>query len=74
MATKHHAERPKKSVAPTTSSGWNTLLSLEIRLADGKADPRLGGLKRAMVEGKAEQVLRMYGVISQADLLREFPD
>ena len=35
---------------------------------------RVHGLRKAMVDGKAERVLRMMGIIHPGDLLRVFPE
>lgn len=40
--------------------------------SENDGDWRLAGLQRAIQEGKSEQVLRSFGIISEADLQREF--
>jgi hypothetical protein len=51
---------------------WDKLLSQAIALAEKKGDPRLEDLRRSIREGKSEGTLRKYGIISEADLQREF--
>lgn len=52
---------------------WERLLLRAIQLAERRNDNRLPALRAAKTAGKAESVLRKFGVISQADLAREFP-
>lgn len=73
MATRKNVPDTKKPTAPTTASGWNTLLSQAIKRAEVRGDNRLAGLKRAMVEGQAEKTLRRLGILTETDLQREFP-
>jgi len=73
MTTRQNTPKVTK-LAPTNSNGWNTLLSRAIRRAEAGGDVRLASLKKAMTDGKAESVLRKYGIISDADLTREFPE
>lgn len=72
MKTRTHVQPLKK--APLGPVEWNHLLAKAIKRAEAKGDPRLAGLRRASMDGKAESVLRKFGIISETDLLREFPD
>lgn len=60
--------------APTTSDGWKTLLDQAITKATERGDRRLTGLLRARQDGTAEKVLRTFGIITEACLVREFPE
>jgi hypothetical protein len=40
--------------------------------AERTRDRRLAGLRKAMLEGKAEDHLRLLGIISEVDIRREF--
>lgn len=73
MTTRQNTPKAAK-LAPTNSNGWNLLLSQAIRRAEARGDVRLASLKSAMRDGKAESVLRRYGIISDGDLKREFPE
>lgn len=72
MTTRPHVQTERR--APTGHNEWNALLSQSIRRAEALQDPRLAGLRKAMVEGKAEPTLRRMGIISKVDIEREFPD
>jgi hypothetical protein len=72
MTTRTHVQTERR--VPTNVNEWNTLLTLSIRKAEALQDSRLPGLRKAMVEGKAEPFLRRMGIISQVDIEREFPD
>ena len=64
---------PVRSRAPNSIEGWNVLLREAITRAERQKDRRLEGFKRAMIEGKAEPILRRLGIICPADLDRELP-
>ncbi len=63
--------------APTTTTrsvlAWTDLLRQTTTRADQVGDRRAAGLRRAMVEGKAEAVLRRMSILSETDLDREMP-
>ena len=42
--------------------------------AETKGDRRIHGLRKALVDGKSERVLRMMGIIHPGDLPRVFPE
>jgi hypothetical protein len=63
----------KKPNAPASVQEWNQLLSKTIQRALSTEDRRLEGLRKAMMEGKAEKILRQMSVLSEVDLDREFP-
>lgn len=62
------------SRAPTTAPGWRNLLARTIARATELGDRRLNGLLKAQQEDKSEQILRLHGIISEACVLREFPE
>lgn len=64
---------PSKTSAPKNIHEWNTLLSVTIQRAEALGDRRVEGLRKAMVEGRAEKMLRQMSILSDADLVREFP-
>jgi hypothetical protein len=70
MKTRVHVE--SKQLTPKGVMAWDTLMSQAITKAEATGDRRLAGLRRAIQEGKSEQVLRSFGIISEADLQREF--
>jgi len=64
----------KRAEGPSTPAGWSNLLARVIDRARELEDKRLPGLTRAMVDGRAEKMLRSLGVLSEVDITREFPD
>jgi hypothetical protein len=64
------AKRPRGPVDP---QGWNQLMLQVIARCEKLGAPDLPGLRAALSQGKAEQLLRRLGIISQADIDREFP-
>jgi len=58
--------------APQTPEEWYTLMRKVIDRAERTRDRRLAGLRKAMLEGKAEDHLRLLGIISEVDIRREF--
>lgn len=64
---------PSKTSGPKNIHEWNTLLSKTIQRAESLGDRRVEGLRKAMVEGRAEKMLRQMSILSDADLDREFP-
>lgn len=52
-------------------SEWSALLLKAIKKAKENNDPRFNELQNAL-GGKAEETLRKYGILSEADLNREF--
>jgi hypothetical protein len=79
MATAGRALRPyakKKSspiVMPKSTAEWEKLMRVVIALAEARGDRRAPGLRKAMVDGKAERTLRLMGIIHPGDLPRVFP-
>lgn len=59
--------------APQTVQEWNRLMMDVIAQAETTEDRRLPGLRKALVDGKAETHLRRLGIISAVDMGREFP-
>jgi hypothetical protein len=72
VKTRTHIPTVKR--APAGPLEWNHLLSKAIKRAELKGDNRLAGLRKASSDGKAESILRRFGILSEADLVREFPD
>lgn len=64
----------QKRLGPQGPQDWSQLMSTVIQRAQALQDPRLQGLQEAMTLGKAEQALRRMGILTEVDLLREFPD
>ncbi len=79
MATAGRALRPharKKYspiVMPKNPAEWEKLMRVVISLAESRGDRRTPGLRKALVDGKAERTLRLMGIIHQGDLPRVFP-
>lgn len=65
--------QPTKPKTPTDLYGWTRLAQLAIERAEKKKDRRLEGLRAALSSGKIEKVLRQMCIISEADVVREFP-
>jgi hypothetical protein len=65
--------QPAKPKTPTDLYGWTRLAQMAIARAEKKKDRRLEGLRAALTNGKIEKILRQMGIISEADVLREFP-
>lgn len=69
--------RIKQKVETRTPHGpkaWNALMRQVIAQVEKNGDlKRAQGFKRALTEGRAEKVLRQYGIIGERDILREFP-
>ena len=78
MATAGRALNPKKTVspikAPVSQDEWTRLMRQAISLAETQGDRRIHGLRKALVDGKAERMLRMMGIINVGDLRRVFPE
>lgn len=72
MTTRTHTQQTKKPI-PASPQEWNRLLSQTIRRAEALQSPRLAGLRKAMLDGKAEKHLREMGILSEVDVDREFP-
>lgn len=69
------AENMTRTLDPkSVPVNWTSLLQAAIGMAAITSDPRLGVLEKARREGKAETTLRRFGILSEADLLREFPE
>ena len=64
---------PKRPLAPERKEDWNQLLRSAIERATATGDRRLEGLRKALVDGRAEAFLRLQGIIHERDLAREFP-
>jgi hypothetical protein len=64
---------PTRSIqAPERREDWNQLLRKAIQKAESAGDRRLEGLRRALIDGRAEPHLRLLGIIHDVDLKREF--
>ena len=62
-----------KSTGPRNIHEWNALLSKAIQRAEGLGDRRLEGLRKAMMDGRSEKILRQMSILSDVDIDREFP-
>lgn len=60
-------------IMPKTAADWDKLMKVVISEAASKGDRRIHGLRKALVDGKSERVLRMMGIIHTGDLPRVFP-
>lgn len=76
MATRlyNQAETKKARKAPMKQTEWVRLMQRTIAQADKIGDRRAYGLRKALADGKTEPMLRRLGIISEADLRREFPE
>lgn len=66
-------QSPVKPKHPQTAEGWRSLIDRAIERATEGGDRRLTGLQKAKTDGKAEVHLRSMGILSEIDILREFP-
>jgi len=64
----------KTRKAPLKQTEWVHLIQRAIAQADKNGDRRAYGLRKALADGKTEPTLRRLGIISEADLRREFPE
>ncbi len=58
---------------PRTANEWAHFLKKAIDRAEATGHPSLAGLRLAMIEGRAEKVLRRLSLVTEADLDREMP-
>lgn len=58
---------------PKTAVEWEKLMRVVIAKAEEQGDRRIHGLRKALVDGQSERVLRMMGIIHHGDLPRVFP-
>lgn len=49
-------------------------MTLALMRAQQTGDSRYGSLQRACTNGQSQEILRRYGIISEKDLEREFPN
>jgi len=63
--------KPKR-LAPRNVVEWNSLLKKALARAEVQKDRRTPGLRRALLQGKAETMLRKMGIICDGDIQREF--
>lgn len=63
----------QKVQAPKSHEEWTRLMRQVIERAEALQHRHLPGLRASLVQGAAERHLRTLGIISQADLDREFP-
>lgn len=59
--------------APKSPEEWTRLMRQVIERAETLQHRHLPGLRASLVQGNAEKHLRLLGIISQADLDRQFP-
>lgn len=69
-------KNPRASTIPTpkTAGEWEKLMRVVIAKAEEQGDRRIHGLRKALVDGQAERILRMMGIIHLGDLPRVFPE
>jgi hypothetical protein len=73
-ATKARVAQPVACSTPQGSTAWNALLRKVVaHLEKGGDQKRAEAFKTALSQGRAERLLRQYGVIRETDILREFP-
>lgn len=65
--------KPSNIVMPKTRAEWEKLMRTVIATAEDRKDRRIHGLRKALVDGKAERTLRMMGIIHLGNLPRVFP-
>lgn len=63
----------KTSRLPKTPFEWDNLMRKVLARAKEQGDRRHQGLTGAIERGQSATVLRRMGIISEADILREFP-
>lgn len=61
-------------VTPKTASEWDKLMRIVISVAEERNDRRIHGLRKALVDGRSERMLRMMGIIHLGDIPRVFPE
>jgi hypothetical protein len=66
--------KPSPIPMPKSAAEWEKLMRIVIEKAETQKDRRVHGLRKALVDGKAERMLRMMGVIHLGDLPRVFPE
>jgi len=71
MKTRMMQQKPSK--LPKSPAEWDSLASKAVKAAELSVDRRAYSIKKAIQEGRSEKILRSYGVISEADVTREFP-
>ena len=57
----------------TPSTNWDQLMGLAIQRAKLVGDSRLGALQMAQTKGQAQEFLKRFSIVSEKDLVREFP-
>lgn len=74
MAERLFNPPPAKTVRiPKTHPEWVQLMRQAIEQAEASQHRALPGLRAALASGNAERHLRTLGIISPADIEREFP-
>jgi hypothetical protein len=63
----------KQVKLPRNPAEWDSLAAKAVRVAELSGDLRAYSIKKSIQEGSSEKILRSYGVISEADITREFP-
>jgi hypothetical protein len=71
MKTRMMQQKPSK--LPKSQAEWDSLAVKAVKAAELFGDRRAYSIKKAIQEGRSEKILRSYGVISEADVTREFP-
>jgi hypothetical protein len=63
----------KLAVKNLSPADWDALASKAAKAAAGIGDQRSNLIKKAIQGGRSEKVLRSYGILSEIDIVREFP-
>jgi len=65
---------PPSSPAPRNPIEWRKLMLASIEMAEKVDSRHAPGLRQALASGQIESTLRRMGIISAADIAREFPE
>jgi hypothetical protein len=65
--------RPIPTNFPKSHAEWDALASKAAKAAKRVGDGRAYPLTKAIQEGRSERLLRSFGILSETDIVREFP-
>jgi predicted phage gp36 major capsid-like protein len=74
MATRMFNQPSPTIKTPQKLDEWRQMMRRTIEKAEKANDRRQHGLRKALADDNSEKHLRMLGIISEADILREFPE
>lgn len=66
--------RPSTTLVPSAPHEWDNLLRRVMARASQTHDRRLQGMADVISRGQSQQYLRRLGIVTEADILREFPN